>query len=1424
MLNEFKLTKKGEKACMHPQYLNLDDFYEKQREQILKSINEDDGAVVQRRMLELVVEIKTEFAQFKHEIEKQHNENRDYLVTTIETFDDQLTEIITGNEEILKELHLAQEDRDAKAKESNDLQKTHMEKTGEVLSEVKNVHHKLESAHNDIQESIQVILESQKNSILLTREKSVDQKINNERVLFRLKKPVKLFEGRRKELEELHEALNKKTTTVISQAASIVGLGGIGKTELAKKYIVDYNEYYHNILFINAEKSETLLESFTKLAKKIGITLISDDRSERDIADIVEEIYQHLNKNGKTLVVFDNAEEYKYIKKFIFNDSSINNCIYTLITSRCQKWNIGDKGDIKVIQLEEFTHEEAVEYLKKSLENENEDDLKLLMELLLRFPLALKQAVGYIQQQNQIEIRNKNGNGFKAKDYLDLYNEQWKELLNEGHEDEDVYQSTIATTWRITTQKIEQDDKCGKLALSVLSVMSYLAPDDIDIENIFSKLEPNKKKLFDAVDLIRDYYMINYEKGIASVHRLVQQAIQIYLNEKKNEEKILKVALELLKSCDSTEHILSVWEHSYKYPKIVKFYYNQSKYGYRGETPMQLFASHRNNTTAIVGLLKHVSCRENDLNISLLNACKYGNTNVVRLLIENEADVLCHQPYWPKQTPLHLAAESGGVEILQILTNKGANLKATDEINNTPLQIAGINDKSEAFIFLLKLGADPNETNIYDKSIHFIVWEDAAETLKLLLSGGANPNVSDKAGCPLLEVALKYKSVNILEILIENGANINVTDKDGDTLLHIAALYKKYEALEVLLKLGANPNTLNRHGESVLKYFARFGALKEFELLLSKGADPNIRDEHDSSLLHWAVRQGNLEILQLLSDYGADLNIIDKVGDTPLLIAAWKNKLDAFEILIKSGADPNIINTKGKTALHHIVMINAVEEVELALNKGGDPNIQDKNGHSTLHLAAERGNIKMLLLLVNYRADINMTNKVGDTPLLVAASNNKLDTFQLLIKLGADPNIINTNGETVLHYITLSDAVKEFELVISKGGDPNIRDRNGRSPFHWAAERGKYDIMQFLIDKGVDIDMPDKYGNAPLLLAAFYGEFEAIIYLLKNGANPKSISKRGETILHKAAYGCKVDDFKSIIELGFELTAVDKTRRSLLHSAVLGKNDSIIKFLVEKEIDPNIADKFGYTPLHEVSYKGCISTHKVKLLIKLGANPNAMSKSNCTPLCSASTRNNIEAATVLINEGAEINIRNKVGRSALHFASSKCHRNIIELLLKNGAEVNVFDFKGRTPLHHLSRNGRFEHVKILLKHGADPSNLDKSGHSLLHLAAVHFRYKAVDYLIRNVEGIDVNGRDVEGKTPLHLASECGRVSIVGLLVRNGGNTSATDKSGNTPLDLATKFNRANVMDFFNLGLRATRKSTAEISASNLFYILQTNVI
>ncbi|QOD38164.1 NB-ARC domain-containing protein [Candidatus Wolbachia massiliensis] len=267
---------------------------------------------------------------------------------------------------------------------------------------------------------------------IVRREKtSTDNQRAQEPIWFNMMEPVASFTGRSSELKALHDALRKSTgrQAIISQAATISGLGGIGKSEVARKYAYSYEEYYDgNAIWINAESFEYMKNSFLRLAedKRVGISHKDRHGNDKTIEAIVEEIYAFFaRRRRKSLFIFDNAEEYKDIRRFLPSSLPLG-CKkpYILITSRNKNWRIAEsEGEIKTIQLGVFKETEAVKFIKRALnirDNLQDEEIRKLTQELQYFPLALGQAVAYINEKNIVlSYRGKEKIGIN--DYLKKY-------------------------------------------------------------------------------------------------------------------------------------------------------------------------------------------------------------------------------------------------------------------------------------------------------------------------------------------------------------------------------------------------------------------------------------------------------------------------------------------------------------------------------------------------------------------------------------------------------------------------------------------------------------------------------------------------------------------------------------------------------------------------------------------------------------------------------------------------------------------------------------------------------------------------------------------------------------------------------------------------------------------------------------------
>lgn len=159
----------------------------------------------------------------------------------------------------------------------------------------------------------------------------------------------------------------------------------------------------------------------------------------------------------------------------------------------------------------------------------------------------------------------------------------------------------------------------------------------------------------------------------------------------------------------------------------------------------------------------------------------------------------------------------------------------------------------------------------------------------------------------------------------------------------------------------------------------------------------------------------------------------------------------------------------------------------------------------------------------------------------------------------------------------------------------------------------------------------------------------------------------GRNLIYAAAEQENEEIFNLLIQNGANINFY------ALEEAVKQNSISVVKFLLSHGADVNVKDRFGWTPLHEVSRRHD-RFEITKLLLEYGADVNVRTKEGITPLCFATAFNVVATINLLLSHNANPNVGDNNNLTPLHVAA--IHNNIeaIKILLSHGADVNVKDY------------------------------------------------------------------------------------------------------------------------------------------------------
>lgn len=126
----------------------------------------------------------------------------------------------------------------------------------------------------------------------------------------------------------------------------------------------------------------------------------------------------------------------------------------------------------------------------------------------------------------------------------------------------------------------------------------------------------------------------------------------------------------------------------------------------------------------------------------------------------------------------------------------------------------------------------------------------------------------------------------------------------------------------------------------------------------------------------------------------------------------------------------------------------------------------------------------------------------------------------------------------------------------------------------------------------------------------------------------------------------------------------------MLNMAARHGHIEIVRSKIGHGADVNALENplMGITILHTVAIRGDALLSVVEALLEAGADANASSVVDMTPLHLAIYKGSIEVARALLRRGANTNARNAEGRAPLHYAVSasgvKDPAECLELLLR----------------------------------------------------------------------------------------------------------------------------------------------------------------
>lgn len=213
--------------------------------------------------------------------------------------------------------------------------------------------------------------------------------------------------------------------------------------------------------------------------------------------------------------------------------------------------------------------------------------------------------------------------------------------------------------------------------------------------------------------------------------------------------------------------------------------------------------------------------------------------------------------------------QMGGLYSIRDALEKGANVNATNEVNQTALMVAISFGHEDVVSLLLEWGAKTEKMGSYgETALGTAALRGLDDIAQLLLVHGTDPDSAKNLGKTALSQAAICGSLSMTRLLLDWGADPNAVSSNGATALACAADNGRIQTAQLLLDRGAQVDKCGYPRRTPLFKAVQRGNIKMAELLLSSGADPNCQDSHKQSPMTLAIFLDRVEMVSMFHQHG----------------------------------------------------------------------------------------------------------------------------------------------------------------------------------------------------------------------------------------------------------------------------------------------------------------------------------------------------------------------------------------------------------------------------------------------------------------------------------------------------------------------------------------------------------------------------